>query len=565
VSATTRVVAGLLAIGLVAPACGGNNSNGAPSEPTGTGGVALSSVAPGATADLPPLVVDGIISDAALDEVLDIDGNLQSLVLDSYAAEFEALPGDEQATVLSDLSLRTELELSASSGLGDAAGGLDAAEAALLGAAQQIIMASDAAAAAAVEPQGLRMSTPVQAPSGATVATVGLVLGTQSLGTIVADVTQTSNGLVPGETAGNGTTVTATTDKVQIKQSFQGNQDGVDVESSFVASLQPCPAADGTFTIAAVVNVKANKGGVGQNVQMDLTITGQVGDNAELIDKNIDNRVQWSDFGGPRGQFLDFTSAGSTGLDQMTRNRTGGAVTDDFAAMATSLGKLTGFTVANQLLAAAEKAWKSGRCVMLNVTPSAGPSGLSPSEVVSVLAEPRSKLDGQPTGGNVTATLTTGGATVEPDGSPVPADANSNYTAPDQADQTGNVAYESRSRRGVGKASVTFDTKRRRYTASGGGTDITISGTVAALNEPFILDGQFIGGVATFSYDGDELGGTLEVSGGGSGATLNGDGAYTIADNGDGTKTLTQTVSACVDVSGVCNTTTQVITLTPQA
>ena len=70
--------------------------------------------------------------------------------------------------------------------------------------------------------------------------------------------------------------------------------------------------------------------------------------------------------------------------------------------------------VADKLVAAATKAWQSGRCVQLTATPSAGPGGLDPSAQVTITASPKSKVDGAAAGGTVTATLTEGAASVSP-------------------------------------------------------------------------------------------------------------------------------------------------------
>ena len=70
--------------------------------------------------------------------------------------------------------------------------------------------------------------------------------------------------------------------------------------------------------------------------------------------------------------------------------------------------------VADKLVAAATKAWQSGRCVQLTATPSAGPGGLDPSADITVTASPKSKVDGAAAGGTVTATLTEGAASVSP-------------------------------------------------------------------------------------------------------------------------------------------------------
>jgi hypothetical protein len=561
----------VIAFALIAPACGGSDAG-----PAGSGSaVPASSADITADVSLPPLVVDGIVSDGALDAALTADGDIDAEVLASYAEDFSALTDEQQHTAVADLSLRAELELAKVSGLDAALGGAAATEAALTAASAQILDQADTAAAAVSasgEPQGVRLaSTAAPAPpsgGGGAVAVVGLFLGFMALSLMAGVVTDASNTFEAGESDvfdANGSVGRSTVDESIVEITYSGKEGDVDVDFSAGAVLQPCPGPDGTFTIDAEIDVKASSGGAGQNARLKLKIDGRVDDNAELAEQNIENNVQWSDFAGGKGQFVDFTMSGPNGAENFVGNRSGGNVTDAFYTSAAILATLVGLTAATKLLETAERAWTSGRCVKLNVTPSAGPTGLSPSEVVDVRAEPRSKVDGQPTGGNVTATLSAGGTSVEPNGSPVPADADVVFTAPGEADQKASVAVESRSRRGVGKAGIDFDTKRRGYTASGGGTNVTISGTIAALDAPFTLDAEFIGGNGTFAYSGDENGGIVTVEGGGGGATVSGDGTYTIADNDDGTKALTQTVSACVDVSGVCNTDTQVITLTPLA
>lgn len=130
--------------------------------------------------------------------------------------------------------------------------------------------------------------------------------------------------------------------------------------------------------------------------------------------------------------------------------------------------------------------------------------------MVNVLAEPRSKIDGAPTGGNVTATPSAGGASVEPNGSPVPADANSTYTAPDEQGQQGTVSYESRSKRGIGKAEITFSTtKPAAYLVVGGLEDWQVNQVVCDITKPFTLESP---GIGTAEFSGG-LSGTYSASG----------------------------------------------------
>ena len=83
--------------------------------------------------------------------------------------------------------------------------------------------------------------------------------------------------------------------------------------SSQSVAIHPCPAADGTFALEASIDVKASKDGAGQNATMELKINGTVDDNAEIASQNIENHTQWSDYGGGKGQFIDFTFSGANG------------------------------------------------------------------------------------------------------------------------------------------------------------------------------------------------------------------------------------------------------------
>ncbi len=351
-----------------------------------------------------------------------------------------------------------------------------------------------------------------------------------------------------------------------IELEFHGKQDGVDVDFTANAVFHPCPDADGTFDIESMIDTKTAANGHGQNATIEIKITGQVDDDANLAGKQVENHTQWADFGGGQGQFLDFTFSGPSGFDSFQLNRTGGTVTADFAKLATFLSSVLMAMVVDKFVDAAVTAFQSGRCVLLVPTASPGPKGLSPGETSTITAAPRSKIDGAATGGTVTAQLTAGGQSVDPSGSKVPADATFQYLAPGETGQHATVALEARSRRGVGKATIEFDTSATKYAVSGGGGEIVFSGTIDSLTAPFSIDGTFIGGSAVFSFDpGSEggLGGMVSIAGGGSGATVTGGGTYSIAENEDGTATLDMSTEACVDVSGICRVSQHTLALTP--
>lgn len=531
-----RWVGAVLAVAMTASACGGGSESAsvtvataAPTSPSSPGSAEPATTAPGTEAPtseapaVPPLVDGGLVADGAIAAVLANDTEVDQSVLDGYAAEFAALPVEQQEALLADLSLRVELAASAVSGLEAAVGDRAATESALVGGFAQVRTQSDAAAGTvdlggAAEPSGFRhgfasTSASAATPSAGAVASVGLFMGYMGLATFGRVATEQSNGWKAGESdvrEGDGTVIAASVDEVLAELTFTGTQDGVDVQFTAGTVIHPCPGPDGSFDLQALIDVKTSKGGAGQNARMELTVTGTVGDDAELASKNVENRTQWSDFANSSGQFIDITMSGPEGAGNTRMNRSGGRVTSEFTSGAILQSMLIGMIVSTQLLDATEQAWKSGRCVDLKVTPSAGPDGLTPSQTVDVLAEPRSKVDGAPTGGTVTATLASGASSVEPDGSPVPADANSTYTAAPEQDKEGTVAYESRSRRGVGKASITFRTnKPAAYLVVGGLEDWQVNMVVCDLTMPFTLESPGVG-IAEFSGG---LSGTYSATG----------------------------------------------------
>lgn len=99
----------------------------------------------------------------------------------------------------------------------------------------------------------------------------------------------------------------------------------------------------------------------------------------------------------------------------------------------------------------------------------------------------------------------------------------------------------------------------------GGGPGVDITGTVAALDAPFELNGTFQGGTAVFTYSPAGTGsGNVTYTFSGSGVTGTGAGSYMAAAQPDGTVRLEQTTTGCVDgIANSCRTVTDVVTLTP--
>ena len=554
-----------VALALLMTSCGGTDKAATTAQPSAAPPVLSPAPASSAPANASPTVfVSGRLSDEVITALVDDGGTVNEDLRRQALEAFVALPEDQQLAVLSDLSLRVELEAAAVSGLEAAIGGSAATEAALKGAWAQVgsqVAAVDASAPLepAVTPAGLRRS----APSAGTVGVVGVMMGVIGLSSTAEAIVSAANNLKPGEpaeTGSDGMKMTGSLEKSAIEMEFNGQQDGVDIAFKASAVVHPCPTVDGSFDIQATIDTKTSKGGAGQNATIDLKITGHVDDDAKIVDKNIDIHTQWSDLGGGKGQFVDFTMSGPAGIDRFVNNRSGGTVSKDFYSMTTFISAAFGLMLADRYIKAAENGWLSGRCVKLEPTASPGPKGLKPGSTSDITAAPRSKIDGGPVGGSVTAALTAGGASVEPVSTKVPADATFTYLAPDEKNKTGTVSLEARSKRGVAKAAIDFDTAGV-YTASGG-SEVTFSGTVADLAAPFTLSGAGQGFNVTFSFTpSNETAGALTYTGTGDGFTMNGTGTYTIAGADPDPLTLTYNADGCVSIGG-CRATTNAITLT---
>jgi hypothetical protein len=146
----------------------------------------------------------------------------------------------------------------------------------------------------------------------------------------------------------------------------------------------------------------------------------------------------------------------------------------------------------------------------------------------------------------VTAELISGGSAISPSKSKVPAVADFTYSAPAKKDESGQVRFESRSKRGVGFLTVTYDTKGvQAFEATGGGGEWVATGTICDVTKPFELSGMGL----TFHATPDHAGaGSYTLDGTAADAVWAGDGNYNIEYTDDGAGTLnadgTNTVSS---------------------
>lgn len=486
-SSVRRFVVVVVVGAMVLAACGGGSDGGSSVSPA-------SSDAPAAS-DAPTESSDGPA------DVVPTD-------LDARGAELLAMSSDEQEAYLADLSVGFERDLAVVSGLEAALGGPEATDVALREAWAPVIEQARAIDDAPLS-FGLRKASPSSGPNLGEGLFGGLMVVMLGSEAVVSASNDLKVGEKPEPRVAGDMKLEATLERGTLTMDTTHESKGVTTKLKVKVMVLPCPDVSGKFQATAKIDISATAGSVGQTGTLDLTLDGQVDDNAALASSDVGYRMQWADFAGGKGQFIDVSGGYRDGAyNGATVNRAGGNVTSELVTSAVLMGALFSLMLAHKVGDAAKAGWESGRCVQLDPTASPGPKGMEPSSTSTITAAPRSKIDGGPVGGTVTATLTAGGASVDPNASPVPADATMTYVAPDQPNQSGTVSLEARSKRGVAKAQIVFETGGAAYLIVGGLEDWQVSQVVCDVMQPFELSS----GIGSMQLSGG-LSGTYEFNG----------------------------------------------------
>ncbi len=465
-------------------------------------------------------------------------------------------PENPDALVAEALALdRTvELEMAEWSGLEEALGGPDSTSAAF--ASQDQFSATLADAVGAPLTLGFRRSQADGPNIGG-----GLFGGFMLVGLGSGAIVQASNdGTTGTATPTQGFTVTATAESVEMTVDVTHESEGLTTTLKTNVKILPCPDVNGEFTVEATVDVSASARGKQQNGKLDVKVTGQLNDNAELASSSTDIRLKRDGLG--MGAFVDSSiSYASDGTVSTKLNDFNWFTTkpEDFKSNV-QLAAIYGLLIKQFLLDAVATGYLSGRCVEIGYGVSPGTTGLQPGSSATITARPFGKQDGVPTGGTVQALLSAGEKSVDPSSTPLPVDAEFEYGAPDEPNKTGTVSLEARSKRGVGRVDINFDTNQvAPYQVVGGLDDWQTNTAVCDILKPFVLTG-----LVTMSFSGG-LGGTYEYSGGPFGAA--GTGTYQISlPNGVGQAgTMTGAGEGTVDtpMGQFSNSGTEQYTLTP--
>lgn len=374
------------------------------------------------------------------------------------------------------------------------------------------------------------------------------------------------------QTAGDGSQVSMQWDASHAGSTtvFEGTlPGGLQGKVTTKVEVTTCPDASGKIDVSfsSEAEIRASgQAGTGAYVKASANLSKYLDDDANLIDDqvDVDVHVDQRTFDNYEGSFVDITDTLSTSKNAMGTkvNKRSGKAGDASMQAAKAIADMAKMA-AMQALDAAKKGWESGRCVDLQVTSSPGKrKGVKPGTSFDVEAKPRAKSDGAPTGGSVTATLS-GGSSLEPSGK-VRADAKYNYKAPEEKDKAASIAFESRSKRGVGRASAEFDTKAARaYSAAGGGGQFHGTGTICDLEQPFTISGS---GVTIKFSPSSAQGGSYSYAGNMSGFAVWGGTGYTVsADESGGTLTGSGVGCVATPKGTFCRGGTEKYTLTPIA
>ena len=318
---------------------------------------------------------------------------------------------------------------------------------------------------------------------------------------------------------------------------FEVNEKGLTGRVKLRTRMDGCPDAQGRVTVTVDVDSQMGvrgKPGTRGYVRSEYKAERYLDDDARLrTDADgaaSELRIRMGGYENGDGQHVDITTGTARG---------GEPIFEHHAEKGFSIFRPDEVQRTKDLLAAAEwlhmlmaeamlrgmgsggSPWESGRCVELKATSDpAKRNGTRPNTAFDLLATPRAKSDGKPTGGTVVATLD-GGESLLPANGKVPADARYQYAGPPKENETASIAFESRSKRGVGKATLEFDTRPgKAYRITGVG-DCPGPWTVCDVGKPFTYD--VCGGTMTHSPTGDRGGShTFKHSG------ASGSGTYTL-------------------------------------
>lgn len=302
-----------------------------------------------------------------------------------------------------------------------------------------------------------------------------------------------------------------------MEQTVNDKESGLTGKVKTKIHMDACPDAEGKLEITIESESQMSAGGASGKVTVRYRMKRRLDDDAHLLPPSEDNNSFADDMQ------LEMSGTGAKGnLSVSERRSEGTGVANSVSEQGHSIFRpdeiqnserlrsemyrtmqMVGEVMMNGSFGG-QAPWESGRCVDLKVRSSPDKrKGAKPNTTYTLFAEPRAKKDGRPTGGTVRATLK-GAQRLDPGGK-VKADAKFDYRNPDKEDQQANIEFVARSKRGVGKATLEFDTKKGGYRIA---LDNGESITTCDITQPF--SGKIGGGMVTLKFTpaGDK-GGTM--------------------------------------------------------
>ena len=253
--------------------------------------------------------------------------------------------------------------------------------------------------------------------------------------------------------------------------------DGLDGKVKVKTKMDACPDPQGKVTVDIEIESKVSvtgKPGTGGTIRAKNRYTRYLDDDAHLINgeggSESENRIQISASGEGGDKFADVGGSFARNGTAMSRNfgESGfspfrPAEAKQAQAAIDGIGNFLNMMAEIMLRGIGKDApWESGHCVKLDVRVNPEKrKGAKPNTQYLLFAEPKAKSDGMPTGGTVKATLK-GASKLSPTDK-VKAVAKFDYTNPGEEEQSASIDFEARSKRGVGRATLEFDTKKGGY------------------------------------------------------------------------------------------------------
>lgn len=315
----------------------------------------------------------------------------------------------------------------------------------------------------------------------------------QSTGqTTVGDQHITTSMTLTTQLSNSGSTVVADADATEttsVDSVSTGSVIGSSTSHNHIhVEANMCPDASGgvqvTITSDWSEDASGMPGGSSFSMQSTMTIAATVADDAFLTTsttnatttytgngaggaQNGSMSTSWSQTMGPSGSRPQGTSG------PVTASVTGN-LTVNQAAASHGLATILPMQIADQVLEAAQTAWRGGKCV--EIIMSEHNRDVKRNEVIPFTAQARQKIESVNLTVPVVASFS-GLKSVDPVDTPVPGPAQFTFTAGPAKDDIGSVGLKSTSRRGIGMNAVRFTVKIEGWFVDGTFTRGPVSGT----------------------------------------------------------------------------------------